>query len=204
MFNPFRLIKRIIYFVLFVAIVYGVINYKALLRQAEFYFYQKYPKAEIVRVLISEEPAKVEEVPQETRLLIPQIGVNAPIVEVENNEEKTIQEGLEQGVVHYPGTAGPGAVGNFFVVGHSSDYIWKEGDYKDVFALLNKLEPDDEVKIFDQGQEYIYLVTEKAIIPPEEVDVLQPTETPTLSLLTCWPIGTPWKRLIVKASLKME
>lgn len=201
MFHPFRFIKRILYAVLFVALAFAVINYKSLLKVAEYYFYQKYPKAEVIRVILEETPRKEEEIPKETWLLIPKIQVNAPVVEVENSEEKVIQKGLEKGVVHYPGTANPGEVGNYFILGHSSDYIWRAGEYKDVFALLNKLENDDEIKIYYQGKEYKYKVQDKMIVAPSEVEVLSPTPESTLSLMTCWPIGTPLKRLVVKARL---
>lgn len=203
MFNPFRLVKRIIYLLLLVVIAYGVINYQSLLKQAEYYFYQKYPKAELVRQVIKKEekPQPVDTTSLETRLIISKINVNVPVIEVADNQEKTIQKGLEQGVVHYPGTAHPGEEGNFFLVGHSSDYLWKAGDYKDVFALLNKLEVGDEASVLFGGEEFFYRVSEKMIVAPEQVEVLKPTSEATLSLMTCWPIGTPLKRLVITAQL---
>jgi len=200
MFHPLRLLKRIVYVVFLAAFAFTVINYKALVRQAEYYFYQKYPKAEVVRVILEDEPPE-EEILEQTRLLIPKINVEVPVISISDNNEETIQKGLEQGVVHYPGTAGPGEGGNYFILGHSSDYLWRPGEYKDVFALLNKLEQGDLVKVEDQGKEYIYEITEKVIVSPEQVDVLRATPDATLSLMTCWPIGTPLKRLIVKAKL---
>ncbi len=201
MFHPLRLLKRIVYVVFLAAIVFAAINYKALVRQAEYYFYQKYPKAEVVRIILEDTPRKDEGISQETRLLIPKINVEVPVISISDNNEETIQKGLEQGVVHYPGTAGPGEGGNYFILGHSSDYLWRPGEYKDVFALLNKLKQGDLVKVEDQSKEYIYEVTEKVIVSPEQVDVLRATPDATLSLMTCWPIGTPLKRLIVKAKL---
>ncbi len=200
MFHPLRLIKRIIYAALFLAVIFGIINYQALLKQAEYYFYQKYPKAEVVRTIL-EKPTHEEEIPKETRLIIPKINVNAPIIEVENSQESTIQKGLESGVVHYPGTANPDEVGNYFILGHSSDYIWRKGDYKEVFALLDKLEVNDEIKVYYQSKEYLYRVVDKVIVVENDVQVLAPTSEPTISLMTCWPIGTPLKRLIIKGRL---
>lgn len=199
-FHPLRLIKRIIYAVLFLAVVFGVINYQALMKQAEYYFYSKYPKAEVIRTIL-EKPSREEGIPAETRLIIPKINVNVPVIEVENSQESTIQKGLENGVVHYPGTANSGEVGNYFILGHSSDYIWRKGDYKDIFALLGKLETNDEIKVYYQGKEYLYRVIDKIIVSENEVQVLASTPEPTISLMTCWPVGTPLKRLIVKGKL---
>ncbi|MDD3086424.1 MAG: sortase, partial [Patescibacteria group bacterium] len=61
------------------------------------------------------------------------------------------------------------------------------------------LEIDDEIKINFNQQEYKYKVSEKKIIPADDLSVLLPTEREILTLLTCWPVGTADKRLIVIA-----
>lgn len=203
-FHPLRWIKNIIYLGLLVVVAFAVINYKSLAKIAEFYFYQKYPKAEVIRVILEKNPSREEKIPAENTLVIDKIGVNAPVVEIENANEDVIQKGLEGGVVHYPGTGNPGEVGNYFIFGHSSDYIWRSGAYKDVFALLGRLENGDEVKVYYQGKLYQYRVEDKIIVSPEKVDVLNPTPDATLSLMTCWPVGTPLKRLVVRAKLINE
>jgi len=201
MFNPFRLIKNIIYLGALVAVVFCVINYQAFLKQCEYYFYQKYPKAEVIRVILDRSQNKGEKIPEENTLVIDKIGVNAPVVEVANSDENVIQKGLEAGVVHYPGTANPGEVGNYFILGHSSDYVWRAGGYKEVFALLGKLANGDMIKIYFQGKEYSYQIFEKIIVSENAVQILEPTDEPIISLMTCWPIGTPLKRLVVRGKL---
>ena len=69
-------------------------------------------------------------------LTIPSLGIRAPIVDAPESSENAFQKALQDGIVHYPGTATVGKPGNVYVFGHSSDYIWSKGSYKTVFALL--------------------------------------------------------------------
>jgi sortase (surface protein transpeptidase) len=98
--------------------------------------------------------------PPENRLVIPKLKLNVPIVipsvdaliaEDWTVLEKDIQTGLQDGVVHYPGTARPGKPGNFFLTGHSSYYPWAPGAYKSVFARLHDLNVGDEYWVFYNG-----------------------------------------------------
>src|SRR5438552_3712454 len=60
-------------------------------------------------------------------LLIPSLGIKAPVGYPEKTDENEFQNFLQNGVVHYPGTALPGQPGNVYIFGHSSDYIWSKG-----------------------------------------------------------------------------
>lgn len=69
--------------------------------------------------------------PYEDRIIIPKIGKNIPLVNVEHHEadnstewHKIFMKELENGIVKYPGSADPGESGNSFVFGHSSNYPW--------------------------------------------------------------------------------
>lgn len=116
--------------------------------------------------------------------------------------ENTIQEALREGVVHYPYTANPDQFGNVFITGHSSYYPWDEGKYKDIFALLHKLEPGDEYFITYKGDRYTYRVKESFEVQPDDVSVLeQPIDQKISTLMTCTPVGTVLRRLIVRADL---
>jgi len=146
-------------------------------------------------------------VPTDNRLVVPKLGKSVPLVEMgtENIEgenwndlEKQIQEGLKLGVVHYPGTAKPGQYGNVFMTGHSSYYPWDSGKFKDVFATLSKLEVGDRYYVYYNQQKYIYQVTEKKEVQPSNVDVLvQPSDKKMSTLMTCTPVGTTLRRLII-------
>lgn len=116
--------------------------------------------------------------------------------------EKQIQDDLRKGVVHYPYTAYPGQFGNVFITGHSSYYPWDSGKYKSVFALLPHVELGKIIKVYYGGKEYTYRVTKKYEVKPTEVNVLkQPQNRSMLTLMTCTPVGTTLRRLIVEADL---
>ncbi len=147
--------------------------------------------------------------PPDNRLIIPKLNLNVPLVQPSvasllaedwTKVEEDIQEGLAEGVVHYPGTARPGQAGNFFVTGHSSYYPWAPGQYKTVFARLHLLEPGDEYYVYYGGDEYRYVVQSKTEVKPSNVDVLdQPTDKRISTLMTCTPVGTTLRRLILVA-----
>lgn len=139
-----------------------------------------------------------EVVPSFNQLVVPKIGVKAPIVFAKSNAESDIQENLKDGVVHYAGTANPGEVGNTFITGHSSNYWWIKGSYNYVFLNLGKLKRGDQAVIYYKKNKFIYSVTEVKTVSPKDLSVLEQGSTPTLTLMTCTPPGTNWKRLIVK------
>lgn len=170
--------------------------------------------------LLKELPTKKEErksfdwmdfsiAPTDDRLIIPKIGQSVPLVDMStehiegenwNELEKQIQDSLKDGVVHYPGTAKPGQFGNFFITGHSSYYPWDPGKFKDVFALLGKLEVGDRYYVYYDQIKYSYEVTEKFEVQPDVVDVLaQPKNKKISTLMTCTPVGTTLRRLIIRA-----
>lgn len=143
-------------------------------------------------------------------LLIPKLNLRAPIVSPPTDAlvredwkalEENIQEGLETGVVHYPGTAEPGQAGNFFLTGHSSYFPWAEGRYKSVFARLGELNVGDEFWVYHGGDKYRYVIESKKEIVPSDVTVLdQPVGKRIATLMTCTPVGTTLRRLIIGAS----
>ena len=147
--------------------------------------------------------------PPENRIIIPRLGLNIPLVTPSYSSllkedwvgvEHDIQEALQQGVVHYPGTARPGQAGNFFVTGHSSYYPWATGNYKTVFARLHELNVGDEYWVYYGGDKHRYIVNGKREVKPSNVDVLdQPTNKRFATLMTCTPVGTTLRRLILTA-----
>lgn len=134
-------------------------------------------------------------------IVIPKINVDAPIVYSAKDTNAQILEDLKSGVVHYPGTAMPGRVGNVFMTGHSSYYWWNGGQYNQVFALLHNLKAGDLVYLYYKGGKYVYRMKDSVVVNPSDVHVLDQTTTPTLSLMTCTPIGTNLRRLIVRSEL---
>lgn len=138
-------------------------------------------------------------IPKESTVTIAKLNVHAPIIYEPSYNETTIQKDLEGGVVHYANTAVPGQAGNVAIFGHSSNDWWEPGNYKFVFVLLDKLVAGDKITVDYQSKRYTYEVTGNRVVEPTDLSVLAPTASPTLSLITCTPPGTSWKRLVVTA-----
>ena len=113
--------------------------------------------------------------------------------------EDEMQDALRSGVVHYPGTSVPGEPGNVAVTGHSSYFPWDPGRFKDVFALLHDVVEGDKILVYWDQKKYIYQVSEIDIVLPEDIEVLKQTPNDKLTLITCTPVGTNLKRLIIYA-----
>ena len=141
------------------------------------------------------------------RLVISAIGLEAPLVYIDDLGEVAFQAGLAQGVVHYPNTALPGAVGNAFYFGHSSDFPTKPGNYKTIFALLPQVPIDAEILLTNRsGRQFRYQVQDKQIVQPTQTEFLsQDTNGEKwLTLQTSYPVGTALQRYIVLAKLVEE
>jgi sortase A len=172
------------------------------------YLNQKLPKSEEAipeKTKVAEDKIVLpKELPQfdnidNNLLVISKISVKAPVIW--DTPEDDLLGKLEEGVVHYQGTSHPGEGGNIFLVGHSSNYFWISSDYSTVFALLDKMENGDRVEISYKNKKYFYGIKDKRVVNSDQVEVLQNTAKETLTLMTCWPVGTSLNRLIVQADL---
>lgn len=146
-------------------------------------------------------PESVASVGQESRIIIPKINVDVPVVydEPSYNEDK-IQKALERGVVHYGTSAMPGQLGNNVIVGHSSNDLFDAGGYKFAFVLIDRLNNGDIFMLNYQGKRYVYKVYNKAVISPSDFSLINITpDKPVVTLITCTPPGTALKRLLVQA-----
>lgn len=133
-------------------------------------------------------------------IIIPKINVNAPLIDdVKTHNESEVQLGLRRGILKYWKTANPGEAGNTVLFGHSSGQIWTPGDYKFVFTLLDDLVENDRIYVDYSDVRYVYLVTSKKVVEPNDFSIVQPTSFPQLTLVTCTPVGTSKNRLVVQA-----
>ena len=136
-------------------------------------------------------------------VVIPKIGANAKIIkDVNPFDSKEYQKALTEGVAHARGTALPGQVGNVFLFAHSSDNFMNANRYNAVFYLLNKMEKGDKIYLIFNRRKFVYTVTETKIVPAEEISYMDPeSETAKVTLMTCWPAGTTFRRLVVVAEI---
>jgi LPXTG-site transpeptidase (sortase) family protein len=137
---------------------------------------------------------------------IEKIGVDVPMIWSQSEDQQQALEDLKNGLSHFPKSAAPGEKGNTIISGHSSNYVWAKGDFNYVFKQLNNLEKGDivNIKTIQKNGKIIYfkyVIGEKFVTTPDDERIFVETENPTLTLSTCWPLGTNLKRLIVKGEL---
>ncbi len=152
-------------------------------------------------ILADASTAKVSEDP---RIIIPKINVDAPVVyDVPSLDEPVVQNALKSGVIHYPipgASANPGEKGNAVFLGHSSNDVFDDGNYKFIFVQLEQMTAGDRFYINYKGTRYTYTVRSTETILPNQVDKLVTQEDrPTVTLVTCTPVGTAQKRFLVHA-----
>ncbi len=148
-------------------------------------------------------PNGKEEVSPDPRLVIPKINVDVPVVYGVGYDHASQMKAMEKGVAHFgiPGAnSRPGEVGNTVLSGHSSNDLFDTGDYKFIFAQLEKLVVGDTIYANYEGKRYTYVVTNTEVVKPAEVNkLIYPTDKPVLTLITCTPLGTALNRLLVTA-----
>ncbi len=140
-------------------------------------------------------------VDEEFGIVIPKIRANSRIhADIDWQNEPLYQKALQTGVAQAKGTSTPNMVGNMFLFSHSGVDFYEAARYNAEFYLLGKLEVGDEIDVFYKGQKYLYTVRESKTVNPDEIDYITKKEdNKTLTLMTCWPAGTTYKRLIVIA-----
>jgi sortase A len=126
---------------------------------------------------------------QAIRLQIPAIKVDAPIVQGDGFEQ------LKKGVGQNVGSANPGQNGNVILSAHNDVY-------GELFRYLDKLAPGDQVILYTQQRQYVYVVDRTAIVEPTAVEVMASTGSPTTTLISCYPYLVDKKRIVVFARLQ--
>lgn len=124
------------------------------------------------------------------------LNIEVPLVISESIEDKDVLAALMHGTALYPNGILPGRLGNVFVSGHSSGNAL-QGKYPLAFVNINKLQPGQQVNIDYAGTRYTYAFTHSQVVKPDpNFRVLSDRPVPTLTLMTCTPIGTSQNRLL--------
>jgi sortase A len=119
---------------------------------------------------------------------IPRLGASAPIL------EGTSDGTLRRAVGHIPGTALPGRAGNICLAGHRDSF----------FRPLRMIARGDEILVTTANGVSVYRVGETRIVKPDDVTILRPSNSDTLTLVTCYPfsfLGAAPQRFVVRARL---
>lgn len=113
-------------------------------------------------------------------------------------------EDLAKSLAQYGNQIMPGEIGNVVVLGHSTlPQLFDQTDYRTVFTHIPTLERGDKIRVELNHFNYNYVVYDMFVVSPDEVSVLsEDADEALLTLVTCVPPGTYWKRLIVKARLQ--
>lgn len=156
------------------------------------------------RLLPLSEAVEHKALPDAATLVIDDIGVRAPIVFGATNDVDEIYDQLEDGVVHYSDTSKPGEPGVSIVLGHSSAYPWYDGEYGAVFALLSKLDVGDRFYVqYSDNRSFFYEMKENLVFnpfdPDERLQALERAAGDNLILISCYPVGTNYLRIAVRA-----
>ena len=121
------------------------------------------------------------------RVDVPRLKLSAAIAE--GDDDST----LEKAVGHLPDTPLP-----WQQTGNAAFAAHRDG----LFRPLRDIRVNDDVKVVTARGEFLYRVKKTQVVNPEDVWVLAPTKTATLTLITCYPfsfVGHAPQRFIVQA-----
>lgn len=130
--------------------------------------------------------------------------ISVPKINLKHITVSTVDTNLSKYLINYPGTGLPGDLGNSVIFGHSTlPQLFNPKDYKTIFANLYKIKVGDKIHSFLNGVSYTHKVYDIAVVEPSDTSALmQNYDSSYLTLVTCTPPGTVWKRLIIKAKLE--
>jgi len=126
---------------------------------------------------------------QAIRIQIPAINIDAPVVQGDGWEQ------LKKGVGQNVGSANPGQSGNMILSAHNDVY-------GELFRNLDKLAPGDQVVLYTQQRQYVYIVDRTAVVEPTAVEVMASTGSSTVTLISCYPYLVDKQRIVVFARLQ--
>lgn len=141
------------------------------------------------------------------RLIIPRFNIDVA-VQYENTMGDTAKRtndlqmaAMRKGVAYFGASgfnARPGQYGNFGIAGHSSNDFTDGGASKFVFAPLLKMKKGDVFYLNYKGTRYTYNVQKIIEVEPTGVSALAVgNKKPMATLITCTPLGTADRRLLV-------
>lgn len=128
---------------------------------------------------------------QAIRLQIPALHIDAPIVQGDGWEQ------LKKGVGQHYSSINPGERGNLVLSAHNDIF-------GEIFRDLDRLVPGDLVIVHTNQRPYTYIVVDTKIVSPTSVEVLAPTEQPTVTLISCYPYLVDNMRIVVIGRLQVS
>jgi sortase A len=129
--------------------------------------------------------------------------ISLPKLGIENAYVSTLDNNVNLHLIHFPGTALPPNTGNAAIFGHSTLPQWFDPHNPHaIFATALDTKIGDPINVTVGNKLYRYQVIAMNIVPADDTSYLaQDSNGSYLSLITCTPPGTTWKRLVIKAKL---
>lgn len=129
--------------------------------------------------------------------------LSIPRLGIENAYVSTTDNNVNLHLIQFPGTPVPPNIGNAAIFGHSTLPQWFDPrNPKAIFATALNLKVGDTINITIGSKMYTYKIITMNIVAAEDTSYLaQDTDGSYLSIITCTPPGTTWKRLVIKAKL---
>lgn len=131
------------------------------------------------------------------KISIPKINITDAKVSNEDND-------LSRHMVQFNSDTLPGKDGNTIIFGHSTlPQLYDLNNYKTILANAYKIEVGDKIIVGMEKAKYNYKVESVTVVDPSDTSVLaQNFSDSFLTIITCTPPGTIWKRLIIKARIE--
>ncbi len=135
---------------------------------------------------------------------IPTYTISIPRLKIKNAIVSSVDTDLSKHLVNYYGTSLPPNKGNAVIFGHSTlPQLFEENNYKTTFTFLFELKDGDEIIANMGNTSYRYRIESVTVVDPDNTSVLEQTyDDSYLTLVTCTPPGTIWKRLVVRARIE--
>ena len=129
--------------------------------------------------------------------------LSIPKIRIKDALVSTTDMDLGKHLVNYQGTGIPGDFGNAVIFGHSTlPQLYNPKDYKTIFSNIYKLGIGDNIYSTVNGVTYLHKIFNITVVDPDDTSVFtQNYNNSYLTLVTCTPPGTIWKRLVIKAKL---
>jgi len=130
--------------------------------------------------------------------------LSLPRLHIQNATVSTVDTDLNHHLVNFPGTALPPNKGNAVIFGHSTlPQLYDPQNYKTIFANILNVRVGDDLQVTVHNTLYTYKIFSIIIVDAEDMSYLtQDQDDSYISIVTCTPPGTTWKRLIIKARIE--
>jgi sortase A len=130
--------------------------------------------------------------------------ISIPQINIENAKVTNEDMDLTKHLVQFNSDTMPPLRGNSIIFGHSTlPQLYDPNNYKTIFANAYKLKVGDKIIVKSENHIHNYKIESVTVVDPKDTSVLaQNFSDSIITIITCTPPGTIWKRLIIKARIQ--